>query len=154
MVQLFLKKASPGAPAEWMLVELQGVIESPDSEQITGRFIGDLHFNNKGVPILIIGHHILYGKVSDLEKSFIVLTKNENVHGPEHGNTEPVVAMETNSTDEQNGDLNCDPEYGTADLNQHECDEDAYYVVKAVIRRKMVFKTRPKPIITNVPKKL
>ena len=28
------------------------------------------------------------------------------------------------------------------------------YLVKAIIKRKIVFKTRPKPIIANVPKKI
>ena len=32
--------------------------------------------------------------------------------------------------------------------------EGIHYQVKAVIKKKMIFKTRPKPIITNVPKKL
>ena len=28
------------------------------------------------------------------------------------------------------------------------------YVVRSIIRKKLIFKTRPKPIIANVPKKL
>ena len=28
------------------------------------------------------------------------------------------------------------------------------YVVRSIIRKKFIFKTRPKPIIANVPKKL
>lgn len=32
--------------------------------------------------------------------------------------------------------------------------DDTYYYVNAVIKKKMIFKARPKPIITNVPKKL
>jgi len=32
--------------------------------------------------------------------------------------------------------------------------ENPYYNVTAVIRNKIVFKTRPRPIISNVPKKL
>jgi len=32
--------------------------------------------------------------------------------------------------------------------------ENPYYTVTAVIKNKIVFKTRPRPIISNVPKKL
>jgi chromosome transmission fidelity protein 8 len=31
---------------------------------------------------------------------------------------------------------------------------DTHYEVQAVIRKKLIFKSRPKPIIANVPKKV
>ena len=33
-------------------------------------------------------------------------------------------------------------------------DASTEYVVRSIIRKKLVFKTRPKPIIANVPKKI
>ena len=32
--------------------------------------------------------------------------------------------------------------------------QDTCYLVKAIVRKKLLFKTRPKPIIAHVPKKI
>ena len=67
--------------------------------------------------MLIIGHHILYGKVVTLEKPYGVMVKDTESAGQD----------------------------ATGSVN---------YNVIAVIKKKLLFKTRPKPIIANVPKKL
>ncbi|XP_069822193.1 chromosome transmission fidelity protein 8 homolog isoform X1 [Dendropsophus ebraccatus] len=122
MVQVVVSRDTQGQPAEWLLMELQGEIVARKEDGLAGKVMGDLHYTKEGVPLLIIGHHILYGKVARLEKPFAVLVKSNS------SSTEG--AMDT-------GDMT-----------------ETQYNVTALIKRKIIFKTRPKPIITNVPKKV
>jgi chromosome transmission fidelity protein 8 len=111
-------------PAEWFLIEMQGDLESRSKDHLEGKFIGDLHFNKQGVPVMIIGHHILYGKEIELDQ--------------------PVVAITKDSPQEQGMDLG----------DEEQPSPSNKYQVKAIIRNKLIFKARPKPIIANVPKKM
>lgn len=111
-MQIFVK--NPGNSQELSLVEMQGDLESRlgSNVDLSGKFIGDLHFTKDGsTPIMIIGHHILYGKVLKLDKPLVVMRKVQLEDGTE-------------------------------------------YHVDTIIRSKLIFKARPKPIIANVPKKI
>lgn len=117
MVQIVVR-AKEGIE-EWCLVELQGELETRDEAPCDGMHIGDLHFDSKGIPNLIIGHHLLTGKVVALEKPFAVLNKHKTAKN--HDGTNYV---------------------GTE------------YEVVALLTQKLVFKNRPKPIITRtLPRK-
>ena len=115
---------------EWAIIELQGTLEMQahcKDDPLAGKFIGDLHFTKSGEPMLIIGHHILYGKMSKLEKPFAIIRKR----------TGSPSKVKTGSQ---------------KDENNEECA--TRYDVMGLIKHKLLFNQRPKPIIANVPKKV
>ncbi|XP_017779894.1 PREDICTED: chromosome transmission fidelity protein 8 homolog [Nicrophorus vespilloides] len=93
----------PNSLEDYAIVELQGDIQADCA--MDGRFLGNLFFGNNGIPMLIIGNHLMYGKESKMEKPLAMLRR---VKSDETG---------------------------------------AEYHVNAIIRQKILFKTRPKPIV-------
>ena len=108
---------------QWGLVELQGQIETRDQVPFNDMHIGDLHFNSNGVPSLIVGHHLLTGKIQSMEKPFAILKKR-------------YTNQDTNSN--------------KSALQVHNNDiHDTEYEIVALITKKIIFNNRPKPIITK-----
>ncbi|OCT82388.1 hypothetical protein XELAEV_18024916mg [Xenopus laevis] len=109
MVQILVSRDVQGQPEDWLLMELQGEKEDRRQDGLAGDGRSALYQRVlclflQGVPLLIVGHHILYGKMVRLDKPF--------------------------------------------------AETSTRYQVRALIKKKIIFKTRPKPIITNVPKKM
>merc|ERR1712183_1043353 len=131
-MQIVVKGKTGQTPGETFLIEMQGDLESRKNEHLEGKFIGDLHYTKDGTPIMIIGHHILYGKVVVLDK--------------------PLVALEKSQVSKDGSDslINRNDSEEMMDLDT-EMETKTEYRVKSIIRKKLIFKTRPKPIIV-VPK--
>ncbi|XP_012266611.1 chromosome transmission fidelity protein 8 homolog [Athalia rosae] len=106
---------------EWAIIELQGELQSRSNQALNDQFIGDLHFKKNGTPILMIGHHILYGKEVNLEKPYAVLQK----------------VFDTDTYKVENSGLPSPP-------------KQVCYIAKAMVTKKLVFRVRPKPIIDGL----
>ncbi|XP_017302916.1 chromosome transmission fidelity protein 8 homolog [Diaphorina citri] len=114
---------------EWGLVELQGNLESRSNTRMENKFVGDLHIQKNGTPVLIIGHHVIHGKVQTLDKPLAVMQKVLS-----NPNVDPSTIASSSK----------------ADLNLNRSQSSSVeYEILAVIRRKMIFKARPKPIVVT-----
>lgn len=133
---------------EWGLVELQGQLETRDEIAFDNMHIGDLHFDSKGTPNLIVGHHLLTGKVVELEKPFAVLKKTQTSGKPApHSSVQD--SDEELESDTITGSMECGPR------GPHSDGGTSQYEVTALITKKIIFKNRPKPIITKtLPRKV
>ncbi|XP_011212968.2 chromosome transmission fidelity protein 8 homolog [Bactrocera dorsalis] len=141
---ILIKTSSPTTLEEYAIVELQGDLEIRSGENIHNLFIGDLYYNKYGQPILIIGHHILQGREQKLEKPFAVLEKLKSKDGKSSLND---TNMDSNAT--LNRTIDCTILDSTVAL-ENKSRQNTEYVVRALCTKKLIFKSRPKPIIANV----
>ncbi|XP_077300652.1 chromosome transmission fidelity protein 8 homolog [Arctopsyche grandis] len=120
----------PGeAPPEWAIIELQGDLKSRTDASWQGQFVGDLHYAKNGQPILIIGHHILHGKEAKMEKPIVVLVKQ---------NKDEDVPSQSSQT-----------VFDSTFAVERRTETGIEYCVKAIVKKKLIFKIRPKPIIVT-----
>lgn len=67
------------SPPEWAAIEVQGELETRHHTPFESQYVGDLYATIKdNVPILIIGHHILFGKMQKFDKPLAVMKKKED----------------------------------------------------------------------------
>ncbi|ETN82023.1 Ctf8 [Necator americanus] len=94
-----------------MMIEMQGTIEN-SGKPLSDEVLGSLSWRrDDNEALLLVGHHLLEGKVSELEKPFLVVrpTPGEDIHTKQRTMT-----------------------------------------IDAVIKRRLVFKNRPKPLVTQL----
>ncbi|XP_037033141.1 chromosome transmission fidelity protein 8 homolog [Bradysia coprophila] len=145
---ILIKTENPDGLENWGIIELQGDLEVRGNQIMSGQFIGDLCFDKYGKPILIIGHHILHGKEQALDKPFAVLQKRHH-----NAVADDEVNMNETNLDVSNISMGRTILDSTISI-EHKTVQKTEYYVQAIVRRKIIFKSRPKPIIANVAKKV
>ncbi|KAH7930158.1 hypothetical protein BV22DRAFT_1028663 [Leucogyrophana mollusca] len=118
---------------ELCLIELQGSldVECNESCDRDGRLVGKLNVDNPDKPTLLIGHHLLEGKIANLPKPLGVLQRNTGSQ-----DSEVVPDAQEKPRGEPRADLNV----------------STGWTIKAVVKKKIVFSKRPMPI-TNLNRK-
>ncbi|KAI9059075.1 hypothetical protein FKP32DRAFT_1580677 [Trametes sanguinea] len=114
---------------ELVLVELQGALEVEGSKD--GQLVGKLRVDSATKkPTLLIGHHLLEGKLVNLSKPLAVMHRREPASSPDAPTTED------------------DPMSLDREDSQRPAESDARrWDIVAVVKRKMVFSKRPMPIV-------
>lgn len=87
---------------------------------------------------MILGHHVLYGKVVSLEKPMVLLKKKVSK-----------IPTFTDEEEEEERDGQMDDSGEKSEVAKTQTE----YLVSAVIKRKILFNKRPRPIVYLEPKK-
>lgn len=161
---IYIKNPNPsGDIDEWCIVELQGDLEVRGDRIMDGQFIGDLLYNKYGQPILIIGHHILQGRLQKMDKPLLVMekceTRKRRITEPA-ANNEPEDDPENETMLDVSQVSHLDSTIASSNRTvldstlavEHKTVPKTEYQVRAVVKHKILFKARPKPIIANVGK--
>ncbi|XP_034122766.1 chromosome transmission fidelity protein 8 homolog [Drosophila guanche] len=145
-----LVKTQSAGTGDWAIVELQGDLEVRNDQDMHDQFIGDLYYNKYGQPILIIGHHILQGREQKLDKPFAVLEKSKTNEGQRLLDSSQVATQDLSLLNATSGAERTVLDHTIA--QEHKSRQRTEYTVRAVCTKKLIFKSRPKPIIANVAK--
>lgn len=78
--------------------------------------------------MLIIGHHVLYGKIVNLDKPLLVVKKEKNF-----SQIEKIDVMEEDAIENED--------------TKNIVTANTEYMVQAIIRKKILFNKRPRPIV-------
>ncbi|KAG1725385.1 Ctf8-domain-containing protein [Suillus lakei] len=114
---------------ELVLIEMQGTLDVECNEDTTtrdGQFVGKLNLTDVNKPTLIIGHHLLEGKVVSLPK--------------------PLGVMHRKETSKRHGCLRD----GADSISVEDASNPGVsWGIIAVVKKKIVFSKRPMPIVNS-----
>ncbi|KAG5671470.1 hypothetical protein PVAND_001665 [Polypedilum vanderplanki] len=149
MPAIIIKNPTPNKLDEYVMLEIQGDLELRSDKMISdGRFIGDLLYNKYGNPILIVGHHILFGKEKKLDNNGFAVIKKVSIADDEDEKKRRFDETIINETV-----ANASISVLDSTINvENRTKPQVEYQVLAVIKKKLVFNQRPRPIISNLPK--
>eukprot|EP01038_Epipyxis_sp_PR26KG_P010535 gene10535-14153_t len=111
---------------EWCILEFQGEIVG----DIAGELLGQIQISQDGKAEMDIGQHFLEGSVVTLKMPFLVVEKSVFITGDDHSN---------NNNNNNNNNSNENISLTEVPLNNK-------LTIEGVVRKKIIFKTRPKPI--------
>jgi len=145
-INLTLSASNPKLPSglakishdEVVVVELQGSIELESSHPSDkdGKYIGELKIDGTNKPTLLIGHHLLEGKIANLSKPLGVLVRSRLASG----STRTMLEQDRDDADVEMENLD-------EALTTSDSDERVEWDMVAVVKRKIVFSNRPIPIV-------
>jgi len=121
---------------EVVLIELQGSleVECTDISERDGKLVGKLKMDETtNRPTLLIGHHLLEGKIVTLPKPLAVLHRSDAV---------------SSTTDNGNRDTDRDENMDIDDDRSHVSPNAVGgWDLIAVVKRKILFSKRPMPVV-------
>ncbi|KAG2122783.1 Ctf8-domain-containing protein [Suillus clintonianus] len=112
---------------ELVLIEMQGTLDIECNEDTSTRdaqFVGKLNLTNANKPTLIIGHHLLDGKVVTLPK--------------------PLGVMHRKETSKR---YDCPGDEDSSRSAEDTSNPGVSWGIVAVVKKKIVFSKRPMPIV-------
>ncbi|KAF9526340.1 Ctf8-domain-containing protein [Crepidotus variabilis] len=121
---------------EFVLIELQGAleIEGSNPRERDGKFIGTFKMDEAtNKPTLLIGHHLLEGKVQTLAKPLGILVRNPNRNSSPKEDEEEEEEIDDMAVDNVNGE----------DLEQ----PSSGWTITAIVKKKIIFSKRPMPVM-------
>ncbi|KAG0702952.1 Ctf8-domain-containing protein [Suillus ampliporus] len=113
---------------ELVLIELQGTLDIECNEDSTrdGQFVGKLNLMDANKPTLIIGHHLLEGKIVNLPK--------------------PLGVMHRKETSKRHG---CPGDGDSSRSMEDISNPGVSWGIVALVKKKIVFSKRPMPIVNS-----
>jgi hypothetical protein len=105
-----------------------------------------LNDTHHAIQILIVGSHVLFGKEKALENGFAVIKKVSKADG-----SEDEKRFDETIINESTPNASVSILESTVNV-ENRTKPQIEYQVQAVIRKKLIFQQRPRPIISNLPK--